>query len=50
MGLKSRLFLVKKRTAINQKPNLMILSFFTALKEYTKTIKNNYHCQPNIQY
>ena len=46
-GLNPGSFQLKKRTAINQKPNLMILSFFTASKEYTKTIKNSYHYQPN---
>ena len=39
MGPKSRPFLVKQGNAINQKPNLM--SFFTALKKCTKTIKNS---------
>ena len=41
MEPKYRPFLVQQRTTMNQKPNLMSLLFFAALKVCTKTIKKS---------
>ena len=43
LGPKSRPFLIYQTTAINQKPIIMRLGFFTVLKVCSKTIKNSKH-------